>query len=164
MESDKSKSKFSLGLSTKIIGATLSILLVVVAVNYVVFLSGYRSDAKDAMLQRASAFTAVADETKNDASEKIIRGEVNTEELLADALEKIEGGAHYSDTRYFSSIPVITGWQTAAEAAKKENLDFKIVSLEARNPDNAPAPGSFRDKMRLATPTTLRRRGLSATR
>ena len=147
MDNKPSTSRFALGLSTKIIAASLGILLVVVAVNYVVFLNGYKGDAKEAMVQRASAFTAVADEAKNDASEKILRGEVNTEELLADALEKIDNGAHYSDTRYFASIPVITGWKTAEVAAEKENLDFKIVSLEARNPDNAPEKGSFRDTM-----------------
>ena len=147
MDSTKNQSKFSFGLSTKIIACALTILLVVVAVNYVVFLKGYRTDAQAAMLDLASAFSAVADETKNDASDKILRGEINTEALLADALEQIENGAHYSDTRYFTSIPVITGWLTAATAAQKENLDFKIVSLEARNPDNAPVPGSFRDTM-----------------
>lgn len=148
MDTTQAKSKFSFGLSTKIIFSALTIMVLVVAVNYVVFLKGYRNDAQDAMLLRASAFTAVADEAKNDASQKILKGEINTEELLAQALKQIEeDGAHYSETRYFSSIPVITGWISAANAAEKEDLIFKIVSLEARNPDNAPEPGGFRDSM-----------------
>jgi methyl-accepting chemotaxis protein len=147
MDTNQVRSKFSFGLSTKIIFAALSVMIVVVAVNYIVFLSGYRGDAQDAMLLRASAFTAVADEAKNDASEKILKGEINTEDLLADALEQIENGAHYSETRFFASIPVITGWVSAAKAAEKEQLTFKIVSLEARNPDNAPQAGGFRDVM-----------------
>ena len=62
MDNEKKKSKLAFGLSTKIMAASLGILVAVVAVNYVVFLSGYRHDAQTAMMARASAFTAVADE------------------------------------------------------------------------------------------------------
>jgi len=147
MSKKKEQSKFSFGLPAKIIVTTFLILGVVVAANYVVFLSGYRSDMKDSLVMRASGFTAVADAAKNSASVKVVAGDINTEELLAIALEKIDNGAHYSSTRYFNNIPVIVGWQAAAEAAEKENIDFKIVSLEARNPDNAPESGGFRDQM-----------------
>ncbi|MBL4809202.1 MAG: DUF3365 domain-containing protein [Phycisphaerales bacterium] len=147
MDNEKKKSKFAFGLSTKIMAASLGILVAVVAVNYVVFLSGYRHDAQTAMMARASAFTAVADEAKNDASVKFLNGEVNTEELLGIAYEEIDQGTHYSDTRYYASVPVVVGWNAGLHAAEKEGIDFTIVSLEARNPDNAPAAGSFRDKM-----------------
>jgi methyl-accepting chemotaxis protein len=147
MSMEKEKSKFSFGLSTKIITITFSILVAVVAVNYVVFLSGYRKDVQASYVDRASGFTAVADAAKNSASEKFIKGDVDSEELLADALEQVDNGTHYSKTRFFKNIPVIVGWEAAANAAEKENVDFKIVSLEARNPDNAPASGGFRDEM-----------------
>ncbi|MBO6514426.1 MAG: methyl-accepting chemotaxis protein [Phycisphaerales bacterium] len=136
--SEQPKSLLSFGLSTKIIFASLSILFVVVAVNYVVFLSGYRKDAESAMMARAMAFTAVADEAKIDASEKFLNEEINTEGLLEKAFEKIDSGSHYSDTRYYASIPVVVGWNTGAKAAEKEGMEFGVVSLEARNPDNAP--------------------------
>ena len=145
-QSGESK-RFHFGLSTKIIGTTFAILAAVVVVNYVVFLSGYRSDMQDSYVDRASGFTAVADAAKNSASEKMIKGDINEEALLETALAEIDAGAHYSDTRYFENIPVIVGWQAAADAAEKEQVDFKIVSLEARNPDNAPEAGGFRDTM-----------------
>ncbi len=145
-ENTKSK-KIALGLSTKIMAASLSILILVVAVNYLVFLRGYRTDAQSAMMARASAFTAVADEAKNDASEKFLNHEVDIDKLLGEAFEQIDGGAHYSDTRYYASIPVIVGWHTGLMAAEKEDLEFNVLSLEARNPDNAPITGSFRDQM-----------------
>ena len=138
MSEKERSSKFAFGLSTKIMIASVGILMAVVAVNYVVFLSGYRKDAQAAMMERASAFTAVADEAKIDASEKFLNEEVNTEMLLEDAYKKIENGAHYSDTRYYASIPVIVGWNTGAKAAQKEGMEFGVVSLEARNPDNEP--------------------------
>jgi len=147
MSQEKSKSKFSFGLSTKIIAITFSILVAVVAANYVVFLSGYEKDMQESMVTRASGFTAVADAAKNSASDKMISGDINDKELLEEALKQVENGTHYSKTRYFKNIPVIVGWEAAADAAEKEQVDFKIVSLEARNPDNAPIAGGFRDKM-----------------
>jgi len=136
-----------MGLSMKIASSTLVILIVVVAVNYVVFLRGYRTAAQAAMMDRASAFTAVAEEAKIDASEKFLHDEVNLEKMLGDAYEQIDEGAHYSDTRYYASIPVIVGWNTGVRTAEKEHLDFNIVSLEARNPDNVPKSGSFQEEM-----------------
>ena len=62
-------SKISFGLASKIISVTLVILVAVVSVNYAIFLKGYQKDAQFAMMARASAFTAVADEAKIDASE-----------------------------------------------------------------------------------------------
>jgi len=143
----KEKSKFSFGLATKTIVTTFAILVVVVGANYVVFLKGYRNDMDDAYVARAASFTAVADAAKNSASEKFLKGDINTEKLLAEAHTQIDNGTPYSETRYFRSIPVIVGWDAAAQAAEKEHLDFHIVALEARNPDNAPVAGGFRDKM-----------------
>ena len=148
---DTKASKFSfglsLGLSTKIIISCVLILLVVVTVNYVVFLKGFRTEAIASMMQRASAFTAVADAAKNSASEKYILGEVNTEAMLEEAYEKMDEGQPYAQTRFFQSIPVIVGWQAGAVAAEKEHLEFNIVALEPRNPDNEPASDSFKHKM-----------------
>ena len=132
------KSILSLGLSTKIIASCFVILLMVITVNYIVFLKGYRKDAQTAMMARASAFTAVADEAKIDASEKFLNKEVNAQMLLEAAYEQIDNGAHYKDTRYYASIPVVVGWNIGLNAASKEGMEFSIVSLEARNPDNAP--------------------------
>jgi len=147
MNKSNEESRVKFGLSTKIIATAFVILALVVSANYFVFLRGYRADMKESFVSRASGFTAVADAAKNSASAKVVAGDINSEELLATALEEIDKGAHYSTTRYFDNIPVIVGWQAAVEAAENENIDFKIVSLEARNPDNAPESGGFRDKM-----------------
>jgi methyl-accepting chemotaxis protein len=42
---------------------------------------------------------------------------------------------------------VIVGWHDAAKAAEKEQIEFKIVSHETRNPDNEPAKGGFSDQL-----------------
>ncbi|MEO0483838.1 MAG: methyl-accepting chemotaxis protein, partial [Planctomycetota bacterium] len=142
-----SEQKKSLGLSTKIITLTITLLVVIVGVNYAVFLSGYKTDAKDAMMEKAAAFTAVADAAKNHGGALIEIGAVDTETLLEEALDHIDAGGHYSETDYFQTIPVVVGWTSAAEAAKVEGLNFEIVSFEARNKENEPVRGSFRDEM-----------------
>jgi methyl-accepting chemotaxis protein len=126
---------------------TLFILIAVVAVNYVVFMGGYRDSMLASYEDRAASFTAVADEAKSDASRKFMNGTVNVDKLLAEALEQIDNGASYADTEYFNAIPVIVGWHDAAKAAEKENLAFNIVAHETRNPDNQPEKGSFEDEM-----------------
>ena len=145
--SSKELKKFSFGLSPKIIATTCAILFSVAAITYLIFLKDFRHDMKSEYIDRAAVFTAVADAAKNGASEKFLKGEVNVEDLLAEALEQVDEGGHYSETRFFQSIPVIVGWSAAAEAAEKEHIEFAIVSLEARNPDNAPKKGGFRDQM-----------------
>lgn len=147
MSKDNSKSRFSFGISTKMLAVTLAIMVAVVGINYVVFISGYRDSMLESYEKRASSFTAVADEAKNDASRKFLNGTVNVDKLVTEALEKINNGARYTETDYFNAIPVIVGWHDAAKAAERENIEFKIVSHEARNPDNEPAKGSFVDTM-----------------
>lgn len=126
---------------------TLVILIAVVCVNYIVFMGGYRDAMLGSYIDRASSFTAVADEAKSDASIKFLNGTINVEKLLDEAHEEIENGARYADTEYFSAIPVIVGWHDAAKAAEKEQIEFKIVSHETRNPDNEPAKGGFSDQL-----------------
>ncbi|MEL7472880.1 MAG: methyl-accepting chemotaxis protein, partial [Planctomycetota bacterium] len=71
----------------------------------------------------------------------------------------IEAGGHYSETDFFQAIPVVVGWTTAGEAAEREGLSFEIASFEARNKDNEPASGSFREEMLRDLTKQVDRRG-----
>jgi len=135
----------SLGLSTKIITATMVILLAVVAVNYVVFLRGYAADTQDALMDKAAAFTAVADETKNLTSLMHSQNAFDEERLLEEALAHVakHGKDSYSETEFFTTIPVVAGWTAAGEAADREGINFDVLAFEARNKKNEPAPGTF---------------------
>ena len=147
MSQDQSTPRFRVGISTKLLCISLLVLLAVVGVNYAVFMSGYRESMLDAYEDKASSFTAVADEAKSDASVKFMDGTINVEQLLAEAQEQMENGASYQDTRFFNAIPVIVGWHDAAKAAEKEHIAFEIVAHETRNPDNAPEQGGFSDRL-----------------
>jgi methyl-accepting chemotaxis protein len=131
-------------LSGRIVALTVLLVIVAVAVNYVVFAVGYRTSAEDAMVEKAAAFTAVADEAKNHASELFLAKSIATDELMKELNETVSKGGEYSDTRFFQTIPVVVGWHTAERAAKKENIDFKVAAFDARNKKNEPESGSFR--------------------
>ncbi|MDX9911193.1 MAG: methyl-accepting chemotaxis protein [Phycisphaerales bacterium] len=136
-----------MGLSVKIIATSVAILVGVVAINYMVFMRGYSRDTQAGLVEVAQGFTAVADESKNYASSMIANGQVDLDALVDEALEHVEKGGDYKDTRFFHAIPVIVGWNTAKAAAERENLEFGVYAFEARNKANEPASGSFEHKL-----------------
>ncbi|MCC5823388.1 MAG: methyl-accepting chemotaxis protein [Phycisphaerales bacterium] len=133
--------------STKLVVLVVGILVTVVSVIYVSVTRDYRGSMEQAMVEKASAFTAVADEAKNHTSRLLDSGAIDTESLLVEVEETLAAGGHYRDTRFFHAIPVVAGWTAAQEAARRENLTFRVPAFEARNPDNEPEPGSFREQL-----------------
>ena len=139
--------KRGFGLSTKIIAVMVAVLIAVVAVNYFIFVRAYAKDAQQAMMEKAAAFTAVADEAKNSMSQLHAKNVFALDDLMKDAVERVKAGAKYDQTRFYKTIPVVAGWTAAAEAAKREHIEFKVPAFEARNPGNEPEKGSFREAM-----------------
>ncbi len=137
----------SLGLSSKIITIVVALIVAAVGANYWIFMSGYRADAELALAAKAAAFTAVADETKNHTSKLQAQGAFDRDKLLEEALVHVKSGGKYADTRFYNTIPVVAGWTAAQAAAKREGLEFKVPSYDARNPQNQVDPASFRGKM-----------------
>jgi methyl-accepting chemotaxis protein len=137
----------SLGLGARIISITLVILVAVVAVNYIVFVSKYKASATEAMVEKAAAFTAVADEAKNHVADLNNLETFDTEGLLAQLKKDLDAGKPYSESKIFGTIPVVAGWTAAQEAADRENIDFRVTSYEARNKENEPARESFEGKL-----------------
>ncbi|MFN5945762.1 MAG: methyl-accepting chemotaxis protein [Phycisphaerae bacterium] len=135
------------GLTPKIVTVVIGVVLTVVAVNYVVFIRGYENDAKQNLMEKASSFTALADETKNHVSKLHAAGSFDREKLVTDALEHVSKGKHYNTTEFYKTIPVVAGWTAAQEAAERENLEFKVPAFDARNKDNTPPKGSFREAL-----------------
>jgi methyl-accepting chemotaxis protein len=137
----------SLGLAPKIIATMLVILITVVAVNYVVFVSKYKASATEALVEKAGAFTAVADEAKNHVADLNKLGTFDTTGLLAQLKTDLDAGKPYSESKIFGTIPVVAGWTAAQEAAQRENIDFRVTAYEARNKENEPSKDSFEGKL-----------------
>jgi methyl-accepting chemotaxis protein len=133
----------SLGLGTRIIGAVCAAMLLVSVLADMVFVHQFRERALAGLGERASAFTAMADATKNHVAGLHARKDFNTGELLRDLATDRQQGRKYVDSRIFATVPVVSGWQVAAEAAKKENVRFDVVAFNARNPDHEPSATSF---------------------
>ncbi|RMD63227.1 MAG: methyl-accepting chemotaxis protein, partial [Planctomycetota bacterium] len=130
----------SLRLTTKIITVAVLLLVAVVGVNYVVFMTGYRNSAEEAMVEKAAAFTAVADATKEHVASLFEKKAFAVESMLADLKKQRENDPNfdYRSSRLFGAIPVVAGWTAAGKAATKENIDFQIAAFQARNPKNDP--------------------------
>ena len=130
-------------LSTRIIGLALLVVLSVLVVNYVIFVRGHRRSAEEAMVEKAEAFTAVADQTKQHVAKLNMQGVFRTDELVTEVQQLAAAGKSYTESKVFGTVPVVAGWTAAMDAAKAEGIDFRISSFNARNKSNEPAPGSF---------------------
>jgi methyl-accepting chemotaxis protein len=137
----------SLGLSTKIVVVVAAVVLTITTVNYAMFIRGYEQDALEAMASKAAAFTAVADAAKDHQSALITSGAADLKPLIPEAQEIRKAGRDYRDSKLFGMIPVVVGWKSAENAAKKENIDFKVLAFQARNPKNEPSRGSFPEQL-----------------
>jgi methyl-accepting chemotaxis protein len=134
-------------LAPRVVTVTAAILVLVLVVNYLVFVSRYRSSAEDALVEKALAFTAVADEAKNHASALHGANSFDTDALAAELARDLAAGKSADQTRFFQTVPVVVGWTAAREAAKRERIAFAILAFEARNKANEPKPGSFEEKL-----------------
>ncbi len=146
------KSFFSkMRLSTKIVGMVVFAVLTVAGVNLAIFITRYDEDMRAELVKLAQSFIAVADAAKDHAAKVQASGALNMEQLLAEVKESLEQGRPYNETRIFGTIPVVAGWTAAAEAAKREGIEFHVPAFDARNPLNDPSKdtqaGTFRGKM-----------------
>ena len=139
--------KHGISLTWKIIAVVVGIVTLVVGINYYVFLDGYKTDIQQTYSDKAAAFTAVADQAKTLQSQAIKEGAVDMESLQEQAQAHIAKGGHYRDTKFFHAIPVIVGMTAADHAAKQEGLEFHVAAFNARNKDNEPQKGSFRESL-----------------
>ncbi|MCA9292303.1 MAG: methyl-accepting chemotaxis protein [Phycisphaerales bacterium] len=137
----------NLGLGTRIIALTVVVLVTLIAVNYVVFVNKYKDSAAQAMVERAAAFTALADETKNHVASLHKTGAFDSVGLAKELQDVQAKGGSYRDTAIFKAVPVVAGWTAGQQAASREGIDFTITSFEARNKENEPDRGSFSEDL-----------------
>ena len=141
----------SRSLATRVLLTAVALLVTVCAVLIWSSVRSYRVDAERNLAEKAAAFTAVADATKNHVAALHTSGSFQTDQLVAELQQKVKSGEGYAKARLYDAIPVVAGWVSAMEAAKREGLDFRISSFEARNDDNDPSndavAGAFRTRM-----------------
>ena len=138
-------------LATRVLGASMAILGVVSAIAFWSNITSYRRDAEQRMVERAAAFTAVAEAAKQHAAGLHAAGVFRTEDLVAELSAVVKSGGDYRSARMYKTIPVVAGWTAAREAARRENIDFRIAAFDARNAENDPrndkVEGEFRAKL-----------------
>jgi len=137
----------SISIGVRITILTMFVLATVLVVNNTVFVKGYGGAAQAAMVDKAKAFVALADETKAHVSKLQHEGAFNSAELIAELKKDQAAGKNYKDSKIFGTIPVVAGWIAAGEAAKKEGIQFGTPAFEARNKENEPKSGTFENTM-----------------
>ena len=135
------------GLATRILLMVIALVAILTVVIDVVFVRNHTESAEQAMVRKAEAFTAVADEAKNHASTLVRSGTYNIDVLLKETLDTLAKGGDYTQTRLFNAIPVVVGWTTAEKAAKAEGISFRVAAFEARNKKREPEHGSFSEQL-----------------
>jgi methyl-accepting chemotaxis protein len=142
-------------LSFRMLSTTLVILAMAGAVAFWSTARSYRQDAERMCAERAAAFTAVADATKQHASDLHAAGVYRSEEMLAELRETLQKGDSYRKSRIYQTIPVVAGWTAARAAAQREGIDFRITAFDARNDDNDPRNDEEAGKFRAQLLTDL---------
>ncbi|MFO1032094.1 MAG: methyl-accepting chemotaxis protein [Planctomycetota bacterium] len=143
--------KVARSLSTRVLFGAIVVLVCVGAVLLWNSARGYRRGAEGLMVEKAAAFTAVADAAKDHVAKLHAGGLFQVEPLVAELREKVANGEGYEAARLYDAIPVVAGWASAKAAAKREGIDFRITAFQARNPDNDPNSdrenGAFRTRL-----------------
>ena len=135
---ERLRMKVSQSLPTRVLLASIAVLLTVCTVLFWNSTRSYRQGAEQLLVDKAAAFTAVADAAKNHVATLHEQGTFQVEALVAELRAKVASGEGYAKARLYNAIPVVAGWASARAAAKKEGIDFKITAFDARNDDNDP--------------------------
>ncbi|MBL8735195.1 MAG: methyl-accepting chemotaxis protein [Planctomycetes bacterium] len=143
--------KVARSLSTRVLFGAIVVLVCVGGVLLWNSARSYRRGAEGLMVEKAAAFTAVADAAKDHVAKLHAGGLFQVEPLVAELREKVASGEGYEAARLYDAIPVVAGWASAKAAAKREGIDFRITAFQARNPDNDPNSdrenGPFRTRL-----------------
>lgn len=137
----------SLTLSTRVLLLSTGLVAVVAIPATWNSLNDFRKVEELELKERAAAFTAVADTTKDHAATMFESGALDMQRLVQETQAVMAQGGDYKETELFSAIPIVFGWRTAEDAANREGLDFEVQAYEARNPENEPVPGSVKAKL-----------------
>lgn len=137
------KKLLNLSISARLVGLSVFLLVSVAGVTSYVLIRHHELSARETLVEQAKVFTALADETKNHVSVLHGADAFNHEKLKAELEEARGKGRSYTETSFFKTLPIVAGWKAAEAAAKRENVDFKVLSFQARNKQNEPKSDSY---------------------
>ncbi|MAE67634.1 MAG: hypothetical protein CMJ18_25555 [Phycisphaeraceae bacterium] len=137
----------SIPIGTRAIVVVVTLVVVITALSYAVFTRRYRASATGYLIDKAAAFTAVADEAKDHAVAMHRDGAFDQEGLLEDLKRTLSSGRPYDEAKIFNTIPVVAGWKAAEKAANREQIQFDVKAFDARNKRNLPKSGSFEENL-----------------
>jgi len=120
-----------MSLSTKILLASISTMLILLAVLFSLFAMNADQKAVDSYVEKARAICLTAESAREDMEQKWKMGLFSTE-ALNQYKEKGE------NDKLLASIPVVSAWNAAMMKAKAGGYEFKVPKVKPRNPKNEP--------------------------
>lgn len=134
-------------LSTRVLLLTTGLVAVVALPSTWKGLADFRDYEEQQLVERAAAFSAVADEAQKHAETVLQSGAMNFEQLAQDARAVLAKGGDYTSTGLYAALPITYGFAAGQQAAAQEDLEFTISALNARTPANQPVAGSIKAKL-----------------
>ncbi|HEX3746743.1 MAG TPA: methyl-accepting chemotaxis protein [Bryobacteraceae bacterium] len=77
-----------------------------------------------------------AENARETVAEMNTNGSFDRKSLLAD----LHKNSDFRRSRLYGTIPVVSAWQTIEKVAAKQEYQFRIPSVDPRNPKNTPSP------------------------
>ena len=140
--------QFRMSLLAKIVCSVVATLAVGQLIALIIFVQDFEHNAQKEMFFKARAIGRMAENARVTAGIAMSKHKAfRSEELLADAVDKIKGLAVGSDkfftilrqTGYYNaSIPVVWAFNVARDGADESHFQFKPTRFKARNPDYEP--------------------------
>ncbi|MCG8480717.1 MAG: methyl-accepting chemotaxis protein, partial [Spirochaetales bacterium] len=132
------------GFGTRIIFSIVVFFLVFSSVNVWYFSRQLTFSAEEGMVERARSVSIVAESIRDSVGELWGNGSIDGDALFAEANEALVGVRSDEERleivesqRVYAAIPIVRSWEAIEQNAEEIGVDFKVLSLNARNPRNS---------------------------
>ncbi len=132
------------GFGMRIIFSIIVFFLIFSSVNVWYFSRQLTLSAEESMVERARSVSIVAESIRDSVGELWGNGSVDGDALFAEANEAL-AGVHSAEERLeiletqrvYDAIPIVRSWEAIEQNAEEIGVEFKVLSLSARNPRNS---------------------------
>lgn len=137
----------SMNFGVKIIIVVTASFVLSYAANFLFIKHQIENEALQALLNKAKAVTMQAESARNYVSDLRGRNTFNDERMMEQAKKAREGAATQEEilrrarqTDIYRTIPVVAGWTVGQSHAAELGHTFRVVRVQARNPENEAKP------------------------
>lgn len=139
---------------TKIILLTIASFILSFLINFFFIKKHVEESAIEALVQKARSVALISENLRSSIGDLWERGAINETTLfeeaktaLANVTSDAERLQKIRQLKIYEAIPIVRSWDALGKKAAEVGYNFKVLSLQARNPRNE-AEGSERDLLK----------------